>query len=168
MGKSNSMNEIIDCNKRVMSSLRQITHSIDRYSRRLRTESGITVPQLICLICIAENGKLTTSAIANKIHVANSTIIGILDRLEVKKYILRQRDTVDRRKVFVSATPQGKKLIEFAPSPLQDKLSESLKNLPQLEQTAIALSLEKVVDLMGVEDISPAPILATGQLTDSA
>ena len=156
------------CNRRIMSSLRQITHAVDIYSRRLRSEHGITVPQLICLIAIIENKNSTTSEIATKIHVANSTIVGILDRLEAKKYITRQRDTVDRRKVFVSATAQGKKLIKIAPSPLQDKLSESLANLPELEQAAIALSLEKIVDLMGVNDISPAPILEVGKLTETA
>ena len=154
------------CSKRIMAALRQITHAVDTYSRRLKSEYDVTVPQLICMFAIIEKGKSTTSAIAQNIHVANSTIVGILDRLEKKGLILRKRDTEDRRKVFVSATAKGKKLIADAPSPLQDKLLESLEKLPELEQTAIALSLEKIVSLMGAEDIPCAPILGGEELND--
>lgn len=161
-------NVTASCNRRIMSALRQITHAVDTYSRRLKSEYDVTVPQLICMIYIIENGKSTTSSIAQNIHVANSTIVGILDRLENKGLISRKRDTKDRRKVFVNATAKGKKLIRDAPSPLQDKLSDSLKKLPKLEQTAIALSLEKIVNLMGAENISSAPILGSEKLSDSA
>ncbi|MFA7623361.1 MAG: MarR family transcriptional regulator, partial [Pusillimonas sp.] len=39
------------------------------------------------------------------------------------------------------------------PSPLQQKLAESLNALPELEQATITLSLERIVDLMESEGV---------------
>jgi DNA-binding MarR family transcriptional regulator len=82
------------------------------------------------------------------IHVTPSTVVGILDRLEDKGLIRRERGKQDRRIVFVTATEQGVALAEQAPSPLQKKLGASINDLPELEQAAIALALERLVALV--------------------
>ena len=51
----------------------------------------------------------------------------------------------------------GQKLIEAAPSLLQDTLSNTLMNLPEIEQVSITLALEKLVDLMEARHIGAAP-----------
>ena len=121
----------------------------------------ITGPQLLCLVTIADAGSITATEIARRIYVSPSTVIGILDRLEEKGLVARRRDRADRRLVFVSATEKGRALAASAPSPLQDKLVTALQRLPESEQTTIALSLERIVDLMEARGIAAAPILAT-------
>lgn len=88
-----------------------------------------------------------------------STINGVIDRLEKKELVIRERDTTDRRKVFVRLTDSGRELTKAAPSLLQERLSDSLRSLPKLEQAAIALSLERVVELMEVEHLDASPNL---------
>jgi len=61
--------------------------------------------------------------------------------------------------VNVLITKLGKKIAKNAPSPLQDNLAEALAKLPTLEQTTIALSLQRIVDLMEAKDLEAAPIL---------
>ena len=87
-----------------------------------------------------------------------------MDRLEKKKLIIRDRDSKDRRQVFVSITPKGEKLITATPSLLQDNLAKALVALPELEQISITLALEKLTDLMEARHIDAAPILETGPL----
>jgi len=41
-------------------------------------------------------------------------------------------------------------------------LAESVESLPELERAAIALSLERIVDLMQIRQVEAAPILDTG------
>ena len=65
-----------------------------------------------------------------------------------KGLVNRERSPSDRRQVQVSITEIGRRVAANAPSPLQDKLSDALKNLPGLEQVSITLALEKVVELM--------------------
>lgn len=149
----------------ILQSLRRIIRAIDIYSRKLKASYQLTAPQLICLLIIVEDGPLNTTSLSKKVFLNPSTIVGILDRLEARKLIIRNRDEKDRRIVNVSATEDGIKISQTAPSPLQDNLAESLKKLPELEQATIALSLERVVDLMEAKQLDAAPILATSEFS---
>ncbi len=64
----------------------------------------------------------------------------------------------------VAASDEGIKIAKVAPSPLQDNLAKALQQLPEMEQATIALSLQRIVDLMEAEQLDAAPILDTGQL----
>ena len=136
---------------RILRALRRITRSIALHSRQLSAGSNITVPQLVCLRTVIEKGPMTATAISREMHISPSTVVGILDRLEDKGIIARERSREDRRIIFISATPQGLELAKNTPSPLQQKLSEALQLLPETEQTQITLALEKVVALIDSE-----------------
>lgn len=133
---------------RILRALRRITRSIALHSRQLAAYSNITAPQLVCLRAVVENGPLTATAISREIHVSPSTVVGILDRLEDKGWIKRERGREDRRIVFVTATEAGIKLAHDTPSPLQKKLADALNALPEIEQATITMSLERIVHLM--------------------
>ena len=143
---------------RILRALRRITRSIALYSRQLAACSNITAPQLVCLRAVIDHGPLTATAISREVHVSASTVVGILDRLEDKGLVRRERGREDRRIVFVSATEQGIALSRETPSPLQKKLADALNALPELEQATITLSLERVVQLMESGAVgAPAP-----------
>jgi len=153
---------------RILQALRRIIRAVDIHSRKLKADYKITAPQLVSLLCIVEQGPLTPSAIGRSVHLSNSTVVGILDRLEGKGLVHRQRSTRDRREVLVSASDLGQQLINHAPSPLQDMFAHALHHLPADEQLSIALSLERIVDLMEAGDIDAAPLLETGPLDKPA
>jgi len=152
----------------ILQSIRRIMRAVDIYSRKLRSQCELTSPQLICLGTVVENGPLTVSEIAQLVFLSPSTVVGILDRLEVRGLIKRERDTTDRRVVNNTATASGKKVANAAPSALQDGLHEALKGLPKLEQATIALSLMRVVELMEAGHIDAAPILETAPISEGA
>ncbi|MFA7624874.1 MAG: MarR family transcriptional regulator, partial [Pusillimonas sp.] len=138
---------------RILRALRRITRAVALHSRQLSAVSNITAPQLVCLRAVVENGPLTATALSREIHVSASTVVGILDRLEDKGLVRRERGREDRRIVFVWPTEAGIALAQGTPSPLQQKLAESLNALPELEQATITLSLERIVDLMESEGV---------------
>lgn len=144
---------------RILRALRRITRSIALHSRQLAAVSHITAPQLMCLRTVIASGSITATAISREIHVSPSTVVGILDRLEDKGLVRRERSREDRRTVFVTVTPEGVALAEEAPSPLQKHLAEALNALPELEQATITLSLERIVALMeqGGQAAPPEP-----------
>ena len=152
----------------ILRSIRRIMRAVDIYSRKLRSQCQLTTPQLICLGTIVEHGPLTVSDIAQHAYLSPSTVVGILDRLETRGLVKRERDTTDRRVVNTMATTVGIEVAAEAPSALQDGLHEALKSLTRLEQATIALSLKRVVDLMEVGHIDAAPILETGQIEMAA
>jgi DNA-binding MarR family transcriptional regulator len=152
---------------RVLSAMRRIIHSVHLYSRELAAKTQITAPQLVCLITLAEQGPMTATTISREVFLSPSTVVGILDRLEEKGLVKRERVSKDRRVVTITISEQGCSVVDTAPSPLQSRLTEALGALPVPEQIAIAKSLERVVGLMEAQDIDAAPILATGSLVNA-
>lgn len=133
---------------RILRALRRITRSVALHSRQLAACSNITAPQLVCLRTIIDDGPMTATAISRDMHVSASTVVGILDRLEDKGLVRRERARQDRRIVYVTATDEGRQLAASTPSPLQKKLADALNALPESEQATITMSLERIVDLM--------------------
>lgn len=149
---------------KILQALRRIIRSVDLHSRKLSAQCGLTAPQLVSLMAIIEHGSLTVAELAKEVYLSPSTLVGVIDRLETKGFVERQRDKQDRRKVYVSATAEGKDFSKNAPSPLQETLAYALETLSPLEQSTIALSLERVVCLMEAEEIDAAPVLETGAI----
>jgi len=147
------------CGLRVLKALRRIIRAVDIHSRKLNDHYNITAPQMICMYALVKSGPITQSKLAKQVSMGISTINGIIDRLEKKGLVIRQRDTQDRRKVFITVTDAGKEITKAAPALLQDRFAEALRNLPELEQAAIALSLERVVELMEAEHLEASPHL---------
>lgn len=144
---------------RVLSAIRRIIRSVGFYSKRLASAHGVTVPQLICLTKITQAGSITIKGLAETVYLSPSTLVGIVDRLEDAGLASRERSRTDRRLVAIRATPKGVRLVAEAPSPLQDKLLQALGRLSDLEQLAIAVSLERVVDLMEIGHVDATPML---------
>ncbi|MFC1544898.1 MarR family winged helix-turn-helix transcriptional regulator [Gemmatimonadota bacterium] len=149
---------------RILQSLRRIIHAVDVQSKRVASNYGVTVPQILCLVKVVEKGPLATNALSREIFLASSTVIGILDRLEEKGLVVRARDTKDRRQVFVHATIKGQELVENTPSLFHETLCNAFTDLSDLELSTIALSLEKIIELMEAGNIKAPPILGSEQL----
>lgn len=149
---------------RTLRAIRRIIRSVDIYSSKLSMDSGVTVPQLSCLLRVVEAGPLSLKKLADEVNLSPSTVVGIVDRLEKKGLVRRERSTRDRRQVMICSTEEGRIVASRSPSPLQDRLAAALDGLPELERAAIALSLERIVDLMEIGQVDAAPILDTGVL----
>jgi len=148
---------------RVLCSLRRIIRAVSIYSRRLNSDFGLTAPQLICLRAVVSNESITLSRLTSEVSLSPSTVTGIVDRLEAKGLLKRERSREDRRKVYLLPSPEGRDIAERSPSLLQDRLSSSLSKLSDDEQILIAESLERVVHLMEVQDFDASPNLIINQ-----
>lgn len=148
----------------IFRSLRRIMRAVDIHSHKLSAEFSVTGPQLLCLQTLHDDGPLTTSAVAKLIHLSNSTVVGILDRLEQKDWVCRERSTGDRRVVLVSITAGGESFLAGAPGLLQDRLATGLRNLPEKEQLTIAQALETIVELLEMGQQPVAPLLEAGPI----
>lgn len=149
---------------RILQSLRRIIRAVDIHSRKLVARHKVTGPQLVCLGAIAEECPTTATRIARQVFLSTSTVVGIIDRLQDKGLVRRERDSKDRRIVYVTATEEGLALIAQAPSPLQDTFTEALGNLPEKDQQTLTLSLEQIVDLLEAKGLPAAPVLETGRI----
>jgi DNA-binding MarR family transcriptional regulator len=151
----------------VLISLRRIIQAIDLHSRQLVRQHGITAPQLIILKQIQGQKAISVSEVARQVSLKQTTVTDILNRLERQGLILREKDTSDRRRILVRETDAGKKLLEAAPSPLQETFLEKFEDLEDWKQNMVLTSLQLLGTLMAGDEISAAPILTTGNLNDT-
>ena len=103
----------------IMQSLRRIFKAIQVYFQEISKKFGITGPQLWALKTISAQGSLSLGELSKKMYLHPSTISGVVDRLEKKGFVIRDRGREDRRVVTVRLTPQGKKIVAKAPNPIQ-------------------------------------------------
>ena len=109
---------------------------------------------------------MTVSQLARQISLKQATVTDILNRLERKGLVRRSKDTADRRRVLIEETAAGQKLLDAAPSPLQETFLEKFEELEIWQQSMILSSLQLLATMMVEEEISAAPILSTGVLTE--
>ena len=149
---------------RILNSMRQIIRAIDVDSRRLASDHKVTGPQLMCLMAVLERGTIKALDVAERVHFSPSTLVGVLDRLEAKGLIRRERNAEDRRKVSVIATEAGKRLASRTPFPLQHSLGHALSQLSKREREELAGWMERLVDLLGADGRSGDSMLEIGPL----
>lgn len=151
---------------RILQALRRIIHAVDLHSKALTSDHDVTGPQLVCLLALVEAGELSPTELSRRVHVSKSTVIGIVRRLEAKGLVSRRPDEDDRRVVHLTATEGGIALARKAPSPLQKALFDGLEQVSAFEAGMLARALERIVELMKVEDVSAAPLVVTGHELD--
>lgn len=145
--------------QRALIALRRIIRATDLHSKRVRQESGLTVPQVVLLQAIRVLGEVSGRQLAEEVSLSQATVSTILDRLEARGYVKRYRSPHDRRVVHVKLTRLGQKTLERAPPLLHVRFIEALERLPDGERTTILDSLERVAEMMGAESVDAAPLL---------
>lgn len=138
--------------KDIFMDLRRIMRAMDVHSRRLAGSHGLTGPQMLCLREISQQGALTTGSLALAVALSPATLTGILDRLEMRGLVSRERRPEDKRRVLVSLTPLGRQMAQELPSPLQERFSSLLTELPIDEQASIKQALNRVAQMMEAEE----------------
>ncbi|MBD0786457.1 MarR family transcriptional regulator [Vibrio sp. Y2-5] len=145
----------------VLISIRQIVRAIDLHSKQLNKNFGLTSPQLLLMRTIQSSPKMTLRQLSINSNMSQATATSILDRLEKRGFIKRERDTKDKRKVHAVITTEGENVLEQAPQLLQDNFIEQFQALDQWEQTQILSSLQRVSRMMNTSDISPEDLVLT-------
>jgi DNA-binding MarR family transcriptional regulator len=149
----------------VLVSLRRIVRAIDQHSNRLGKEFGLTTPQLLVLQTVANTKEQPIRVISAEVNLSQATVTSIVDRLERRGLLERQRSVVDRRKVFLVITDAGKDLLLKAPKPLQENFLHRFEGLREWEQHQLVFVLQQVAEMMGARHIDAAPLLDTGEIT---
>lgn len=154
---------ISDTEEEVLISLRRIIRAVDLYSRKLVTQTGLSGPQLICLRQLATRGPMQINHLADAVNLSSATVCGILNRLEQRGLIIRERQLDDRRCVLVSLSAAAKDTVDDAPPALHDSFLFKLRALSARQQEGINKTLAKIVAMMAADELDAAPILVPGE-----
>ncbi|MGD0528271.1 MAG: MarR family transcriptional regulator [Polyangiaceae bacterium] len=81
-----------------------------RVTKELARQVDLTGPQLTVLKMLEGLGDLSLSELSERIRAQNSTVTGIIDRMEREALVTRTRSTEDRRVVKIRLTDKGSKI----------------------------------------------------------
>ena len=128
--------------------LRRLVQADEMFNKELHKKFAVSQPQLTCLLALHEYGQLQTSKLAKYMMVKPSTATGIVDRLEEKGLVIRQRSRLDRRVVTIELTEKGHALALDAPAPIPGRIVDGLNKLPADETKTIVKSLSTLVAML--------------------
>lgn len=156
--------QILNRIEEVLIALRRVIRATDLHSKYLAKTTGLTAPQILLLHAIRDKGQLTIGELANDISLSQATVTTILDRLEKRQLVYRERSKTDKRKVHACLTEDGVEILKRAPIPLQDQFTKQFSDLRDWEQTMIIASLQRVAQMMDAQHIDASPFLDVGML----
>lgn len=117
---------------------------IEEQSLNNRIMQGLSITEVHTLVAIGLHEQNPMSVVAARLGVTLATLTTAVNKLESRGFVKRVRDEVDRRKVLVSLTLQGKKVFRAHELFHHRMLDEALQGLSEEEELVLIKSLGKV------------------------
>jgi DNA-binding MarR family transcriptional regulator len=133
-----------------------INHRLDRMSRRMQAQFGVTGPQRLVIRIVGAFPGLTAGDLARTLHVHPSTLTGILQRLEARGLLRRMADPDDARRVRLDLTAKGRRLTVAAVGTIESSIKRVLANWTDSELDSARRSLTSIAEALEEPASAPA------------
>jgi DNA-binding MarR family transcriptional regulator len=137
----------------IVRHLHQIFKAVDTFSRRTLAEFGVSGPQIWALRTIEGSGSLTMGELADHMFLHMSTVTGIVDRLESRHLVIRERFGEDRRVVHLRVTARGRAVIERTPEPPRSQIAKGLQHLQPRELGRMRYAIARLAHIMRADQL---------------
>ena len=120
-------------------------------SQQFRSHFGrmdLTFPQAMVLTVLGEDGPVPISTLAERTGSANSTVSGIVDRLEKLGLAKRHRSETDRRVIYVNATEKYAALRDKAATDVRSYFSTLMDHMSEEDRALVASALQKLEEAL--------------------
>ncbi|TBW10417.1 MarR family transcriptional regulator [Azotobacter chroococcum subsp. isscasi] len=135
----------------LFQAMRRLQQAGEVHAKRVARHGGLTPMQLLILRVLADETRLTASALSRRVSLTAATLSGLLDRLEERGLLQRQRDGQDRRRQWLVLAEAGRVLLEEAPPLLPPEFRERFAALPEWDRHALTAALLRAAELCGGE-----------------
>lgn len=143
----------------VMDCIRYIFKAIRVSSSQFEKAVGLSAAQIFVLRKVAEEPGLSINDLAARTTTHQSSVSVVVKKLEDRGLVIRSTSSEDSRRINVTVTDEGKKMLEIIPSTIPEQMVAALEGMnPEKTQQLSALMREFVVSA-GIADINaPAPM----------
>ncbi|TCS78470.1 MarR family winged helix-turn-helix transcriptional regulator [Tepidibacillus fermentans] len=132
----------------VVKVLKQIMDSFKQNIEQGFKEMNVTGPQGMLMGILVHHGKMKISDLSERMGLSNSTVSGIVDRLEKQGYVERTRSEEDRRVVYVNVTSEFRKQVRKHFSEIEKKFETIMNETASEEIDKIFEGLILLKELM--------------------
>ena len=106
-----------------------LDHAMQKRSKKMAKELGVTGPQRLALRLISRFPGLPAGRLARLLHLHPSTVSGIVKRLATRGFIARGTDGPDRRRAMLRITPVGLGLLSRPEPTLESAVYQALEQM---------------------------------------
>lgn len=132
----------------VLSRVSRLARQLDRARATAFAEHGLESWEFDVLAALRRAGKpyeLSPGALVQQTLVTSGTMTNRVDRLEQRGFVVRRRDTADRRGVLVRLSREGRSAVDAAFADLLAREHELLEALPQRDRARTADLLRRLL-----------------------
>jgi DNA-binding MarR family transcriptional regulator len=128
---------------RSMNAVRSIVRALRINTRAIELKMGISLAQLFVLQQLAERSASSLNELADRTATHQSSVSVVVRRLVERGFVSRTSSATDKRRIEIELTPQGRKLLEGAPTTIQTQMMNALQRLQPSDRTSLAELLER-------------------------
>lgn len=104
-----------------------VDHAMQRTSKQMNRVVGLTGPQRLVVRLLGRTPGMSAGQLAEELHLDPSTLTGILQRLESRRLVQREKDPSDARRLRLSLTARGASFDAPAPGSIEAALTRAFK-----------------------------------------
>jgi DNA-binding MarR family transcriptional regulator len=140
----------------VLNGIRVIVQSLREASRAAEARFGLSAAQLFVLQTLAGERAMSENELAARTYTHQSSVSGVVKKLVRRKLVRARRSPQDGRRLELSLTDAGAKVVRQAPDAAQAKLIQGLNSLSLAEQRLLSRGMRRLIQAMGMEGKQPA------------
>lgn len=141
-GNSNQREDIAQS---VVQDIRVVVRTIQAHSRSIEKQCGVSGVQLWAMWELFARPGQRVSDLSNALSIHQSTASNMLDKLEGRELIRRERNGGDQRVVRLYLTEKGRQLLSGAPRPAQGAVRDALTRMSAEELKQLQTGLETLM-----------------------
>jgi DNA-binding MarR family transcriptional regulator len=144
--------------KDIVGSIRRLIRAVSIDSVKMSRQFSLTAPQSGVLRSLNARGPISSAELSRELCVTPSNITGIIDRLEKKGLVQRNRQEDDRRIALIHLTDGGKALSKGLPDPIETRLISALSDMRPGKVEELRDSLVTVLKLVDAQHLGDEPL----------
>ncbi|TVQ28988.1 MAG: MarR family transcriptional regulator [Spirochaetaceae bacterium] len=135
----------IDAAGRLERLLLDMHYALIRLSRDKLRELNMTPPRFHLLSRVIHGAPLDMGTLHDAVHVSKSTLTSVVDGLVADGLIERDRSPTDRRRVVLTPTEEGRRVLDTLRQIRCSHLEHALATVPIRDLAVVERSLDAVV-----------------------
>lgn len=136
---------------RIVETILYLYAESRRVTKQVARGMGLTGPQITALKILEAVGEISLSELSERMSARNSTITGIVDRMERDGLVVRERSEQDRRVVKIRATDKGAEIARGVPVTAMELFASALRSLSAADRAELRRILAKLADRVRAE-----------------
>ena len=150
---------------RFMQLLWAVVHGLERTSKRMSSQIGVTGPQRLVLRVAGLFPGLSAGDLAAILHVHPSTLTGVLQRLVAQRLLARVDDPRDRRRAVLRLTTRGALANRVSAGTVEAAIADTLKGISDRDRLATRRVLTRLAARLAPPEIISTKSAASAKRT---